>query len=101
MDDVVLSGFEEYAVEDGRLALIEAAHLSNFIIHPTKSQLPGPHITVFNIILSNGKMALAADRMDKFEKKLIHATQPAAAAILAYARSVNPSQADHLTNGTP
>jgi hypothetical protein len=101
MDDVVLSGLEECAVENGRLALIDAAHLSSFVIHPTKSQLPGPQITVFNIVLSNGKMALAADRMAKFEKKLIHATQPATAAILAYARSVNPSQADHLTNRTP
>jgi reverse transcriptase-like protein len=68
MDDVVLSGLEECAVENGRLALIDAAHLSSFVIHPTKSQLPGPQITVFNIVLSNGKMALAADRMAKFER---------------------------------
>jgi hypothetical protein len=98
VDDLVLSGVEECAVESGRLALIEAAHLSNFVINATKSQLPGPQITVFNIVLSNGEIALTADRMQQFEKDLIHATQPAAAAILAYVRTVNSSQADHLTN---
>ena len=101
VDDVVLSGVEQCGVESGRLALIEAARLSNFVINTAKSQVPGPQITVFNIVLSNGEMALTADRMRQFEKDLIHATQPTAAAILAYARSVNPSQADHLTNGTP
>jgi hypothetical protein len=98
VDDLVLSGVEECAVESGRLALIKAAHLSNFVINATKSQLSGPQITVFNIVLSNGEMALTADRMQQLEKDLIHTTQPAAAAILAYVRSVNSSQADHLTN---
>jgi hypothetical protein len=96
VDDVVLSGIEECAVDSGRLALIEAARLSNFVINTTKSQLPGPQITVFNIVLSNGEMALTADRMRQFESDLIPATPPAVAAILAYARSVNSAQADQL-----
>jgi hypothetical protein len=96
VDDVVLSGVEECAVEGGRLALIEAARLSTFVINTTKSQLPGPQISVFNIVLSNGEMALTADRMHQFERDLIPATPPAAAAILAYARSVNSVQADEL-----
>jgi hypothetical protein len=98
VDDLVLSGVEQCAVEDGRLALIEAARQSNFVINTTKSQLPGRQITVFNIVLSNGEMALTADRMYKFEKDLIHGTQPAAEAILAYARSVNSTQANDLAN---
>jgi hypothetical protein len=96
VDDLVLSGVEECAVESGRLALIKAARLSNFVINTTKSQLPGPQITVFNIVLSNGEMALTADRQHQFERDLIHATPPAAAAILAYTQSVNSSQADRL-----
>jgi hypothetical protein len=98
VDDLVLSGVEECAVESGRLALIEAARLSNFVINTKKSQLPGPQVTVFNIVLSNGEMALTADRVHQFETDLIHAAQPAAAAILAYARGVNSLQANHLTN---
>ena len=107
VDDVVFSGVEKCAVESARLELIEAAGLSNFVINTIKSQLPGPQITVFNIVLSNGEMALTADRMRQFEKDLIHATQPTAAAILAYAASVNSSQADYLSQvaaasgGTP
>jgi hypothetical protein len=106
VDDVVLSAVEECAVESGRLALIEAARVSNFVLNSTKSQLPGPRVTVFNIVLSNGQMALTADRMHQFEKDLTDATPLAAAAILAYARSVNPSQADQLAaassfDGTP
>jgi hypothetical protein len=98
VDDLVLSGVEDCAVEGGRLELIEAARLSNFVINTTKSQLPGPQITVFNIVLSNGEMALAADRMHQFESDLTNATPPAAAAILAYARSVNSAQADQLVD---
>jgi hypothetical protein len=96
VDDLVLSGVEECAIESGRPALIEAAHSSNFVINTAKSQPPGPQITVFNIVLSTVKMALTADRMYQFERDLVHATSPAAAAILAYARSVNSSQADRL-----
>ena len=95
----MISGVEECAVEDGRLALIEAARQSNIVINATKSQLPGLQITVFNIVLSNGEMALTADRMYKFEKDLTHATQPAAEAILAYARSVNSAQVNKLAAG--
>jgi hypothetical protein len=96
VDDVVLSGVEKHAVESGRLELIEAARLSNFIINDTKSQLPGPEITVFNIVLSNGEMVLTNDRMLEFERDLIQATPSGAAAIFAYVRSVNRSQADRL-----
>jgi Reverse transcriptase (RNA-dependent DNA polymerase) len=88
VDDLVLSGAEDDAVESGRLALIEAARLSNFVINTTKSQLPAPQITVFNIVLSNGEMALTRDRMHQFETDLIHASLSRAAAILAYARTV-------------
>jgi Reverse transcriptase (RNA-dependent DNA polymerase) len=95
VDDVVLSGVEEDAVESGRLALIEASRLSNFAIN-AKSHLPGPEITVFNIVLSNGEMALTDDRMREFERDLTQATPSGAAAILAYVRSVNRSQADRL-----
>ena len=101
MDDVVLSGIEESAVESGRLALIEAAHLSNFVINTSKSQPPGPKITVFNIVLSNSEMALTGNRIHQFERDLIHATPPAAAAILGYTRSVNLLQADSLVNHLP
>jgi hypothetical protein len=96
VDDLVLSGVEECAVESGRLALIEAARLSNFVINTTKSQLPAPQITVFNIVLSNGEMALTSDRTHQFERDLIQVTPSGAAGILAYARSVNPLQADRL-----
>jgi hypothetical protein len=95
VDDVVLSGVEYDAVESGRLALIDAARLSNFVINTTKSQRPAPQIAVFNIVLSNGEMALTSDRMHQFERDLIHTTPSGAAAILAY-RSVNPLQADRL-----
>ena len=99
VDDVVLSGAEEHAVESGRLALIEAARQSNFLVNATKSQLPGPEITVFNIVLSNGEMVLTNARMHEFERDLVQATASSAAAILAYVDSVNQSQADRLVQG--
>jgi hypothetical protein len=96
VDDVVLSGAEEHAVESGRLALIEAARQSNFLVNATKSQLPGPEITVFNIVLSKGEMALTDARLGEFERGLVQATPSRAAAIFAYIGSVNRSQADRL-----
>jgi hypothetical protein len=96
VDDVVLSGVEEEAVESSRLVLIEAARLSGFVINATKSQLPGPQITAFNVVLSHGEMAITDDRMHEFESDLIRATPSAGAAIIAYVRSVNPLQADRL-----
>jgi hypothetical protein len=76
--------------------LIEAARLSGFVINATKSQLPGPEITVFNIVLSNGELALTSDRMHEFESDLMRSAPSAAAGIIAYVRSVNGSQADRL-----
>ena len=96
VDDLVLSGVEEEAVETGRLALIEAARLSGFVINATKSQLPGPEITAFNIVLSNGELAITSNRMREFESDLMRSTPSAAAGIIAYVRSVNGSQADRL-----
>jgi Reverse transcriptase (RNA-dependent DNA polymerase) len=98
VDDVILSGVEDETVESGRLALIEAARLSNFAINATKSQFPGPEISAFNVVLSNGEMAITDDRMHDFENDLLRATPSAAAAIIAYVRSVNPSQADRLVH---
>jgi hypothetical protein len=96
VDDLVLSGVEEEAVETGRLALIEAARLSGFTINATKSQLPGPEITAFNIVLSHGMLAITDDRMHDFQGDLLRSTPSEAAAIIAYVRSVNRSQADRL-----
>lgn len=96
VDDVVLSGVEDETVESSRLALIEAAQLSNFVINGIKSQLPGPEITAFNVVLSNGELAITDDRMHEFESDLFRATPSAAAAIVAYVCGVNRSQADRL-----
>jgi hypothetical protein len=96
VDDLVLSGVEEEAVESGRLELIEAAGRSGFVINANKSQLPGPQITAFNVVLSNGEMTITDDRMHEFETALVRATPSTAAAIIAYVRSVNPLQAGHL-----
>lgn len=96
VDDVILSGVEEEAVESGHMMLIEAARSSGFIINPIKSQLPGPEITAFNVVLSNGEMAITAGRMHQFESDLLHSTPSIAAAIIAYVGSVNRLQADRL-----
>jgi hypothetical protein len=98
VDDLVLSGVEDDAVESGRLTLIKAAHLSAFVINEAKSQLPGPEVTAFNIVLSNGALTITDDRMREFENDLRHSGPSAAVAIIGYVRSVNRSQAEYLVD---
>ena len=96
VDDVILSGIDEEAVESGRLTLIEAARRSDFVINDIKSQRPGPEIRAFNIELSNGHMAITEKRLHEFEEDLVHAIPASASAIISYVHSVNPAQADRL-----
>jgi hypothetical protein len=96
VDDIVVSGIEEDAVESSRMTLIEAARLSGFVINAGKSQLPGPKITAFNIALSNGVMTITDERMREFESDILHATPSATEGIIAYVRTVNRLQAAGL-----
>lgn len=96
VDDVVLSGLEEEAVEESRLKLIAAAQKSNFFIHPDKSQRCASEVTVFNIRLSNGQMVITDARMHDFEQNLVRASRYEAVGIVSYVHSVNRNQAEEL-----
>ena len=96
VDDIVLSGAEEAAIESSRLTLIDAAHKSGFVFNSVKSQLPGPEITAFNIALTHDVMAITDDRMREFESDILGMPPIAAAAVIAYVRTVNRLQAAHL-----
>jgi Reverse transcriptase (RNA-dependent DNA polymerase) len=96
VDDVILSGIEQEAVESSRLALIEAAHQSGFVLNDAKSQRPGAEVTVFNVVLSNGMLAITADRMHEFEDDILALGPLSVTAIIAYVRSINRFQADEL-----
>jgi len=96
VDDVILSGIEEEAVESSRLALIEAARQSGFAFNDTKSQRPGSEITAFNVALSNGTLAITGDRMREFEDDILRSPPAAVIAIIGYVRSINRAQADAL-----
>jgi Reverse transcriptase (RNA-dependent DNA polymerase) len=96
VDDVILSGIEEDTVEGSRLAMIEAAHQSGFALNDLKSQRPSTEITAFNVALSNGSMAITAERLHEFEDDILALGALAVAAILTYVRSINRSQAEGL-----
>jgi hypothetical protein len=96
VDDVILSGIDEEAVEDSRLALIAAARRSGFILNETKSQRPSSAITAFNIVLSNGGLAVTEERMRAFEDAILSSGTISVAAIIAYVRSINRAHADDL-----
>jgi len=86
VDDVILSGLEEEAVEDSRHALVAAAQRSGFILNATKSQRPSSAITAFNIVLSNGGLAVTEERMRVFEDAILSSGPVSVAAIIAYVR---------------
>jgi Reverse transcriptase (RNA-dependent DNA polymerase) len=96
VDDIILSGIEEQAVEDSRLVLVAAARRSEFVLNEAKSQRPSSAITAFNIVLSNGELAVTAERMHAFEDAVLSSGPASAAAIIAYVRSINRAQADEL-----
>jgi hypothetical protein len=76
--------------------LIEAARQSGFAFNDTKSQRPSSEITAFNVALSNGTLAITEGRMREFEDDILRSPPAAVAAIIAYVRSINRSQADGL-----
>jgi len=97
VDDVILSGIEEEALETSRLVLIRAAEQSGFVINPIKSQPCASEITAFNIDLSNGQMVITGARMHKFEKEIAQSTtHEEAAGIVGYVYAVNPVQGEVL-----
>jgi Reverse transcriptase (RNA-dependent DNA polymerase) len=97
VDDVVLSGLEEEVVENAPLALIQAAEQSAFAINTKKSQVPGPEITAFNIILSHESIVVAEDRMVEFEGVISLADNPfVVTGVIAYVQSANASQVPRL-----
>ncbi|HWE77571.1 MAG TPA: reverse transcriptase domain-containing protein [Pseudolabrys sp.] len=96
VDDIILSGIEEDAVEASRLALIAAAQNSGFAINIDKSQRCASEVTAFNIRLSNGSMAITERRMQEFETALERSDPRKAVGIVSYVRSVNHSQAEEL-----
>jgi hypothetical protein len=97
VDDIILSGIEEQAIEDSRLALVAAAERSGFVLNGAKSQRPGSAITAFNIVLSNGELAVTKERLHEFEAAIVlSGSATAIAAIIAYVRSINHGQAAEL-----
>jgi hypothetical protein len=96
VDDIILSGIEEEAVEESRLALVAAARRSGFVLNDAKSQRPSSAITAFNIVLSNGELAVTEERMHAFEGAILSSGHVSAAAIIAYVRSINRNQAEEL-----
>ena len=96
VDDIILSGIEEQAVEESRLALVAAARRSGFLFNEAKSQRPSSAITAFNVELSNGRLTVTEDRMRAFEDAILSSGPVSAAAIIAYIRSINRAQADEL-----
>jgi hypothetical protein len=96
VDDIILSGIEEEAIEDSRLALVAAARRSGFVLNEAKSQRPDLAITAFNIVLSNGELAVTEERMHAFEAAILSSGPASAAAINAYVRSINRAQAEEL-----
>ncbi len=98
VDDVVLSGIEEEAIESSRLALIEAAQTSGFALNDDKSQRPGREVTAFNIVLSNGALAVTQRRMQEFEDDILASGALVVAGIIGYVYSVNRAQAAELVS---
>jgi len=96
VDDIILSGIEEQAVEDSRLALVAAARRSGFVLNESKSQRPSSAITAFNIMLSNGDLVVTEERMYAFEDAILSSGHVSAAAIIAYVHSINRNQAEEL-----
>jgi hypothetical protein len=96
VDDIILSGIEEEAVEDSRFALVAAAQRSGFVLNEAKSQRPSSAITAFKIVLSNGGLSVTEERMCEFEDAILSKGPATVGAIIAYIRLINRAQADRL-----
>jgi hypothetical protein len=65
-------------------------------LNEAKSQRPDSAITAFNIVLSNGELAVTEERMHAFEDAILSSGPASATAIIAYVCSINRAQAEKL-----
>lgn len=94
VDDVIVSDACEAGVNEALDELRTAAALTHYQINEEKSQAARQTVTAFNIDLTNGDIAVNAKRLAEFETNIMKAGYSIRSdAILAYIKSVNPSQA--------
>jgi hypothetical protein len=101
VDDILISTTGPIVALQGAYdQLLVAAATSGFEVNTAKLLPPSETTTVFNIVLAHQDKRVSHERFEKFRADLERkaANVRAVGGIISYVRSVNPQQADELTN---
>lgn len=97
VDDIILSGNEEYRLQQKFESIKAAADRSGWKVSASKTQPPSEQILLFNIHLSRRNLIISPKRMGLFVDAYHQATSThQKEGILRYIRSINPAQATFL-----
>lgn len=96
VDDILLSCCDETELAAYVDALHQAAAASGFALNSGAKQQLGREVEVFNLTLAQGAMQITDARMQQFESVERSESLLREHAIVAYAASINPTQAEAL-----
>lgn len=97
MDDIIISSDNPLQLMIARERVIEAMKRSNFEWSKKSILNPSKTITVFNILLSRGSLAVTNERMDSFRREYYLTNSPfVKEGIVNYIYSVNSNQVNTL-----
>lgn len=97
MDDITISCDAEAGAAAAVATLEAAAKISGFAFNPEKTQPPASTVVSFNIEFGSNTMSIVDDRLAEFEIALRSGNEYVIGGILGYIASVNPDQADSIT----
>lgn len=97
VDDIIVSGDDERALNEAADQLYETAESALFPISRSKREGPALEITAFNIALSHKTLRITEERLAEFRTGYLAATSDyCKAGIISYVGSVNPAQVGEL-----
>jgi len=98
VDDVLLSADTPDVLIEACDRIFKCAEVAGFGFNPDKERGPADQIEAFNIRIGRGELRVAEGRLNEFRQTVLEPPDDPALATIAYVRTVNPTQADDLSD---
>ncbi|MEN5080969.1 reverse transcriptase domain-containing protein [Bosea sp. TWI1241] len=96
VDDIIISGDDQNALETVSLELIDAASASKFPLSTSKRTIAASTVEAFNCQIDHHLITVLDDRMDRFASDHRGGTPAAKAAIEKYVNAISPAELARL-----
>lgn len=98
VDDVLLSADTPDVLIEARDRIFNCGQLAGFQFNRSKERGPAAQIEAFNIHIGRGNLRITDARLNEFRQTVLEPPDAPALATIAYVRTVNPAQADELSD---